>query len=93
VTAAVYAALNEAEDFINKNSGQAAEIYVKTTNEKRSTKDEMIKFISDPDNVWTTVPQQSMEFAQFMNKVGTMKRLPSSWKDIFMPESHELKGS
>ena len=93
VTAAVYAALNEAEDFINKNSGQAAEIYVKTTNEKRSTKDEMIKFISDPDNVWTTVPQQSMEFAQFMNKVGTMKRLPSSWKDMFMPESHELKGS
>jgi len=39
------------------------------------------------------VPQQSMEFAQFMNKVGTMKRVPSSWKDMFMPESHELKGS
>ncbi len=93
VTGAVYAALSEAEEFINKNAGQAAEIYIKTTNEKRSSHAEMVKFISDPDNVWTTAPQQSMEFATFMHKVGTMKRLPSSWKDMYMPESHELKGS
>ncbi len=93
VTAAVFAALSEAEDFINKNAGQAAEIYIKTTNEKRSSHEEMVKFISDPDNVWTTAPQQSMEFAQFMHKVGTMKRLPSSWQDMYMPESHNLKGS
>ncbi len=93
VTAAVYGALNEAEDFINKNAGQAAEIYIKTTNEKRSSQSDMVKYISDPDNVWTTTPQHSMEFAGFMHKVGTMKRLPDSWKDMFMPESHELKGS
>ncbi len=93
VTAAVFAALSEAEDFVNKNAGQAAEIYIKTTNEKRSSHEEMVKFISDPDNVWTTAPQQSMEFAQFMHKVGTMKRLPSSWQDMYMPESHDLKGS
>ena len=37
VTGAVYAALSEAEEFINKNAGQAAQIYIKTTNEKRST--------------------------------------------------------
>ena len=53
----------------------------------------MPSIISDPDNVWTTAPQQSMEFATFMHKVGTMKRLPASWKDMYMPESHELKGS
>src|SRR5580700_8250895 len=46
VTQAVYAALSEAEDFINKNPGEAAQIYIKTTNEKRSSQDEMIKFIS-----------------------------------------------
>ena len=68
-------------------------IYIKTTNEKRSSQAEMVKFISDPDNVWTTAPQQSMEFASFMHKVGTMKRLPASWKDMYVPESHELKGS
>jgi NitT/TauT family transport system substrate-binding protein len=93
VTQAVYAALTEAEDFINKKPGEAAQIYIKTTNEKRSSQDEMIKFISDPDNIWTTMPQQTMTFASFMHKVGTMKRLPDSWKDLYMPECHELAGS
>jgi NitT/TauT family transport system substrate-binding protein len=93
VTRAVYAALSEAHDFINKNPGEAAQIYIKTTNEKRSNQEEMIKFISDPDNIWTTMPQQTMTFAGFMHRVGTMKRLPASWKDLYMPECHELAGS
>jgi NitT/TauT family transport system substrate-binding protein len=93
VTSAVYAALSEAEDFINKNPGEAAQIYIKTTNEKRSGEGEMTKFVADPDNIWTTMPQQTMTFAGFMHKVGTMKRLPSSWKDLYMPECHELSGS
>src|SRR5271169_3960583 len=75
VTQAVYAALSEAEDFINKNPLEAAQIYIKTTNEKRSNQQEMTKFIADPDNIWTTMPQQTMTFAGFMHKVGTMKRL------------------
>jgi NitT/TauT family transport system substrate-binding protein len=93
VTQAVYGALSEAEEFINKNPGEAAQIYIKTTNEKRSSQEEMVKFISDPDNIWTTAPQQTMTFAGFMHKVGTMKREPASWKDLYMPECHELKGS
>ena len=93
VTQAVYAALSEAEEFINKQPGEAAQIYIKTTNDKRSSEEEMTKFISDPDNIWTTVPQQTMTFAGFMHKVGTMKRLPASWKDLYMPECHELAGS
>jgi NitT/TauT family transport system substrate-binding protein len=93
VTQAVFAALSEAEEFINKNPGEAAQIYIKTTNDKRSSDGEMTKFISDPDNIWTTVPQQTMTFAAFMHKVGTMKRLPASWKDLYMPECHDLAGS
>ena len=93
VTQAVYAALSEAHEFINKNPGDAAQIYIKTTNEKRSNQEEMTKFISDPDNIWTTTPQQTTTFAGFMHKVGTMKREPSSWKDLYMPECHELAGT
>ena len=93
VTQAVYAALTEAEEFINKNPGEAAQIYIKTTSEKRSNQQEMTRFISDPDNIWTTMPQQTMKFAGFMHKVGTMKRQPSSWKDLYMPECHDLAGS
>jgi NitT/TauT family transport system substrate-binding protein len=93
VTQAVYAALNEAEEFINKNPGDAAQIYIKTTNEKRSSPADLTQYISDSDNIWTTTPQQTMTFAGFMHKVGTMKRLPASWKDLYMPECHDLAGS
>jgi NitT/TauT family transport system substrate-binding protein len=93
VTQAVYAALSEAEDFINKKPSEAAEIYMKAANEKRSSREEMTKFIADPDNIWTTMPQQTMTFANFMHKVGTMKRVPASWKDMYMPECHELAGT
>jgi NitT/TauT family transport system substrate-binding protein len=93
VTQSVYAALTEAEEIINKNPGEAAQIYIKTTNEKRSSQEEMVKFISDPDNIWTTMPQQTMTYVNFMRKVGTMKREPASWKDLYMPECHELAGT
>lgn len=93
VSEAVFEAVTEANDFINKKPGEAAEIYIKTTNEKRSSQSEMAKFISDPDNVWTTTPQQNMKYAGFMQKVGTMKRLPNSWKDLYMPQVHSLPGA
>jgi NitT/TauT family transport system substrate-binding protein len=92
VSRAVFEALNEAEDFIKKNPGEAAQIYIKETNEKRNTPEELARIVRDPDNVWTTTPQRSMIYAEFMHKVGTMKRLPASWKELYMPESHELQG-
>lgn len=93
VTQAVYAALTDANAFINATPREAAAIYMKAANEKRSSLDEMTKMIADPDNVWTTVPQNSMKYAEFMHKIGSIKRLPGSWHDLFMPEAHELKGS
>lgn len=93
VTAAVYAALSEASDFINKQPRQSAEIYIRKTSEKRAGAAELEKMISDPDNAWTTTPQNAMRYVEFMHKVGTVKKLPADWKDMFMPESHALAGS
>jgi NitT/TauT family transport system substrate-binding protein len=93
VTSAVYAALAEASDFINKEPRQSAEIYIRATNEKRSSVDDMVKMISNPDNAWTTTPQNAMRYVEFMHKVGTLKKLPGDWKDMFMPEVHGLAGS
>lgn len=93
VTAAVYAALVEAEGMIAKDAKHSAEVYIKVTHDKRSSIDEIAKMISDPDNVWTTTPQNAMAYVSFMNEIGTMKRVPGSWKDIFMPECHDTQGS
>jgi NitT/TauT family transport system substrate-binding protein len=34
-----------------------------------------------------------MTYISFMHKVGRMKRLPSSWKDMFFVEAHDLNGT
>ncbi len=93
VTSAVYAAFAEASETINKDPRGCAEIYIKTTGDRRSGVDEMAKMIADADNNWTTTPQNAMRYVEFMHKIGTLKRLPASWKDMFMPEAHELPGS
>ncbi len=92
-TGAIYAAIEEANAFVNSNPGQAAEIYLKTTNDKRADVARVTAMISDPDNIWTTTPQRSMDFASFMNKVGTAKKAPPDWKDMFFPVAHALNGS
>ena len=93
VTSAVYAALSEASQFINKEPRQSAEIYIRMANEKRSGVAEMTQMIADPDNAWTTTPQNAMRYVEFMHKVGTLKKLPADWRGLFMPESHALAGS
>jgi len=91
--AAIYAALDEAETFINKQPRDAAQIYIAATNEKRSGLDELTGMVADTDNVWTTTPQKSMRFLEFMHQTGAVKKVPASWKDLFMPEAHALAGS
>jgi NitT/TauT family transport system substrate-binding protein len=93
VTSAVYAAFVEASDIIDKDPRHSADIYIRMTNEKRSGVDAMAQMISDPDNAWTTTPQNAMRYVEFMHKVGTVKKLPASWKELFMPEVHALAGS
>jgi len=93
VAGAIYAALEEAHAFIKSHAGDAAEIYIKATNEKRADRARMTTMVQDPDNVWTTTPQNAMRYATFMHKVGTAKRIADNWKDMFLPEAHALSGS
>ncbi len=93
IAGAIYTAVEEANAFIRSNSGDAAEIYIKAVNEKRADRAKMEKMVSDPENVWTTTPQYAMKYVTFMNKVGTAKKMPNDWKELFMPEAHALPGS
>ncbi|TMJ00251.1 MAG: ABC transporter substrate-binding protein [Alphaproteobacteria bacterium] len=93
ICAAVVAALDEANAFIKANPRKAAEIYIAMAKEKRSTLDEMEKMVSDPDVDYTTTPINVMKFVEFMNLAGTVKRKPSSWKDLFFPIAYERPGS
>lgn len=92
VTKAILAALEKAMDLIKKNPRQAAEIYLTMTKEKTSV-DAMVKMITDPLIRFTTTPSSIYPTAQFMHKVGRIKNMPASWKDLFFPDVHGLPGS
>jgi NitT/TauT family transport system substrate-binding protein len=92
ITAAVLAAQQEANAFIAAHPADAASIYIALSGDKHDVA-AMTKMIVDPDNVWTTVPQKAMVFATFMHKVGRLKHMPASWKDLFLPNVQGGQGS
>jgi NitT/TauT family transport system substrate-binding protein len=90
--AAVFAALEEAVAYINKNKRSAAEIYQKASKTKESL-DDLVKEISQPSLTYTTTPLNVSKFSDFMYKTGTIKTKPNSWKDLFFPNVHGKQGS
>jgi len=91
--AAFYAALQEATDKINKDKTWAAKAYLRLVNDKRTPEEDIVKLLNDPENVYTLTPNNMMKYVHFMHKVGSIKVLPDSWKDMFFPNAHNLSGS
>lgn len=77
---------------INRNKREAAEIYLQMSRDK-STLDDILAILNDPQVVFTTVPQKTMIYAEFMHKDGMIKLKPDSWRDMFFPNAHKLPGS
>ena len=90
---AVRASHQEANAFIKREPKAAAQIYLKLTNDKKNSADDLVTMINDPDIDYTTAPANLMKHVEFMHKVGRLKHMPSSWKDLFFAEAHDLKGS
>jgi sulfonate transport system substrate-binding protein len=90
---AVRASHEEANAFIKAHSHDAAQIYLKLTNDKKNSADDLVAMITDPDIDYTTAPANLMKHFEFMHKVGRLKHMPASWKDMFFAEAYDLKGS
>jgi len=94
VCAAVLGAQEEANAFIREHPREAAEIYRAMTRDTHDTLDELARIVAHPDTAdYTTTPAGVMKFVEFMHKVGRIKRMPASWKDLFLPTVHGLPGS
>ena len=84
--------LEEATAFINRDKRGAAEIYIKMTKDKSSV-DDILKIINDPQIEYSLLPKNVMKMVDFMYKSGAVKVKPASWKDLFFPNMHSLAGS
>ncbi|CAB3755712.1 ABC transporter substrate-binding protein [Paraburkholderia humisilvae] len=89
---AFMAALDEAEASINKDKRAAALAYLRISKDKSSV-DEIEKMISSPDVQFTTTPQNTVKYADFMARTGLIKAKPASWKDLFFPTAQSQQGS
>lgn len=90
--AAVVAAIDDAVELIAKDKRQAAQIYLSETKEKLSV-DELAAMLASPDFVYSAAPQGTLQLADLMYRLGTIKTKPASWKDYFFPEVHGRPGS
>src|SRR5437762_13883047 len=89
---AFIAAMNEANALIARDSRKAAEIYLAISKQK-STPDEIIRILADPNSKFSTVPNGTMKYAEFMSRVGTIKAKPATWKDLFFAPIYSVAGS
>jgi NitT/TauT family transport system substrate-binding protein len=90
--AAFIAAMNEANALIARDRKKAAEIYVAVSKQKSSI-DEIVRILNDPNSKFSTVPDGTMKYAEFMARVGTIKAKPASWTDLFFPPIYGVAGS
>lgn len=91
--AAFLAALDEAMQIIRTDKKSAAEIYLRVANDKRTTMQEMLEMLNDPEITFTATPLNTMKWVDFMYKVKTIKNRPDTWKDLFFPNIHNVNGS
>lgn len=90
---AILLGLKEAVAYINNNKRGAAQIYFDSIGGKGETLEEIIASLDDPKNVMTITPQNTFKYASFMNEIGSLKNRPTSWKDLFFSDIHELDGN
>jgi len=89
---ALYAAMEEATDIVNKDRRAAAALWISDSKSKLPL-DFVDRVVSGPQVRWTMTPENTMKFARFMVTNGMMKDVPASWKDYFFPDIHGTNGS
>jgi NitT/TauT family transport system substrate-binding protein len=84
LTQAFVEAMDEANALIANNKDLAADIFIRSSKVKVE-KREVLEMLSDPDTRFSTTPNGVMKFAEFMHLAGSIKTMPASWADMFIP--------
>ena len=85
-------ALQESIAMIANDKQDAARGYLQISKDKISQA-EVVQLLDEPDIAFTTTPQRTMQYADFMYSVHTIPLKPNSWKDLFFPEIQGAPGS
>ena len=90
---AILSALQAADDLIRKNPGEAAEMFAAAVKDQDIPLEDISDMIGDPDLTYRAAPAGIMRLAQFMHRIGRLKREPAGWQALFLPASRDLAGN
>ncbi|HET6926385.1 MAG TPA: ABC transporter substrate-binding protein [Hyphomicrobiaceae bacterium] len=82
---------NQATEMLGKDVKVASQYWVEDVKAKM-TVEKVAEVATGAQVKWTMVPESTMQLAEFMHSVGSIKAMPSSWKDLFFAEIHALPG-
>ncbi|SDG20129.1 MULTISPECIES: ABC transporter substrate-binding protein [unclassified Duganella] len=86
------AALAEAAQYISKNPEGAADTYLRVSKAKVD-RELLLKIIRNPQVNFSVAPQNTYGLAQFLYRVGAIKKQPASWRDYFFDDPVIAAGS
>ena len=90
---ALRAAAEEAKSIIEKDVKAGVEAYKEVNNDKTET-NVLIELLAGPGmSEWNIYPQGTMKFAAHLHKVGSIKTMPTAWKEYYLPIAHDLAGN
>jgi NitT/TauT family transport system substrate-binding protein len=91
--AAVVAAMKDAMQLIAADPKRAADIYIAAEHSKLPH-ELIVAALADTSSLrYTLAPEQSAKIADFLHRTGSLKVMPSNWKELFFPEIHGETGS
>ena len=92
---AVVKGLLDAIEYINTNTKEAADIYMKREPFLGTPEDllKMMKGETADELSFTPVPNSTKFFMDFMFKSGTLRKTPDSWKDVWFENVWNMNGS
>ena len=78
---------------LDDHSEKTVEAYKEINNDKTDTKT-LIDLVKTPSmSDWNLYPQGTMKFAEHLNRIGTLKTMPKSFKDYYLPTVHGMPGN
>lgn len=91
--AAFVAALKESFEMIRKDKKAAAQVLLDSMGGKGWTVEQLVEILDDPLIYYTTKPEGVMQYADFMNRIGTLKNKPTSLNELFFSDTDIAGGS
>ncbi|GGH09816.1 ABC transporter substrate-binding protein [Alsobacter metallidurans] len=90
---AVRKAAEEAKALIEGDLKAGVEAYKEINNDKTPT-ETLVDLMKQPGMAdFNLYPQGTMKFAAHLHKVGSLKAMPASWKDYYLPIAHDMPGN